>query len=67
MPHDLAIGDVYIPPLLASAITALAMAALTTHLLRARGVMAHFANPALVFLSITVIFTVLLGSTLFPT
>ena len=66
MPHDFVIGDVYLPPLLAAAMVSLVVAALTNRAMRATGLMAYFANPALVFLSLTVIYTVVLGSTLFP-
>lgn len=67
MPHDLFFGDVYIPPLLAAAILALIAASFTSRLMTARGMMAHFANPPLVFLSLAVIFTVIFGSTVFRT
>ena len=66
MPHDLVIGDVYMPPLLAAGIVAMIAASLTGKLMRNTGVMAMFANPALVFFSLTVVYTVVLGSTLFP-
>ena len=66
MPHDLALGDIYLPPLLAAAVLGLLGASLTARLMTARGLLAHFANPPLVFLSITVIYTVIIASTLFP-
>ncbi len=67
MPHDLFFGDVYIPPLLAAAILSLIAASLTTRFMTSRGIMVHFANPPLVFMALSIIFTVLFGSTLFPT
>ncbi len=66
MPHDLYLGDVYFPPLLVAGVVGLLVASLTSHLLHRLGWMTHFANPPLVFFSFTVIYTVLFGSTLFP-
>ena len=67
MPRDLVIGDVYIPPLLAAAVLALVLAAVTKRFMEARGVIHYFANPALVFLSLTTLYTVLLGTFIFRT
>jgi hypothetical protein len=66
MPHDIYIGDVYLPPLLVAAVVAMIVAAYCTHQMRERDVMQHFANPPLVYLSLTTIITVILSSTLFP-
>jgi len=66
MPHDLFIGDVYIPPLLAAAVLAMIAASYGTRVMREQGWMMCFANPPFVFLSITVILTVLFSSTIFP-
>ena len=66
MPHDLFIGDVYIPPLLAAAILALIAASYGTRFMREKDLMQHFANPPLVFISLTVIFTVAFSSSIFP-
>ena len=67
MPHDLYFGDVYIPPLLAAGALALLAASYTSRLMQKYEVMAHFANPPLVFMALSVIYTVIFGSTLFPT
>lgn len=67
MPHDLFIGDVYLPPLLAAAIVALVAATYTVKFMHRRELMTHFANPPLVFIALAVTYTVILGSTLFPT
>ncbi len=67
MPHDFFIGDVYVPPLLVAAMAALLLASPTTRFMRKHGVMDWFANPPLVFMSLVVLYTVILGSTLFPT
>ena len=66
MPHDIFIGDVYFPPLLVAAVLSLVGASLATRIMHARGLMAHFANPPLVFFSLVVLFTVILSFTLFP-
>jgi hypothetical protein len=67
MPSDLVLGDVYLPPLLAAALVALILSSLTTRFLDARGWDAWFSNGPLVFFSLVVIYTVILGSSLFPT
>ncbi len=67
MPSDVVLGDVYFPPLLVAVIVALALSSLTTRYMNARGWNAWFVNAPLVFISLVVIYTVILGSTLFPT
>ena len=67
MPHDLYLGDVYFPPLLVAAALGLIAASLTSRLMTNRGWMAGFANPPLVFIALSVIYTLIFGSTLFPT
>lgn len=67
MPNDIAIGDVYLPPLLVAVIAALVLASLTTRLMNRRGWNSLFVNAPLVFVSLVAIYTVVIGSTLFPT
>ena len=67
MPHDLALGDVYIPPLLAAAVVALITSRYTARFMVTRGIMEHFANPPLVFVALSILYTLLFGATLFPT
>ena len=67
MPSDIVIGEVYIPPLLVAAIAALILTSLTTRFMAKKGADAWFSNAPLVFLSLVTIYTVVLGSTLFPT
>jgi hypothetical protein len=67
MPHDLYFGDVYFPPLLAAAALGLIAASYTSRLMHKHGVMVRFANPPLVFIAFSVIYTVIFGSTIFPT
>lgn len=67
MPSDLVLGDVYLPPLFAAAVVALLLSSLTTRIMAARGWYAWFSSGPLVFISLVVIYTVILGTFLFPT
>lgn len=67
MPADIVIGDVYIAPLFAAAILSLILASLTTRLMTNRGWNVHFSNAPLVYFSLVVTYTVILGTTLIPT
>ena len=67
MPKDLVLGDVYLPPLLVAVIVALVLSSFTTQFMNARGWNTWFANAPLVYISLVCIYTVILGSTLFPT
>lgn len=67
MPQDLVFGDVYLPPLLVAAVLSMAASSLTLGAMRRHGIIEYFANPPLVFIALTVIYTAVLGSTLIPT
>ena len=67
MPSDVVLGDVYFPPLLVAVIMALVLSSLTTKFMNARDWNAWFVNAPLVFISLAIIYTVILGSTVFPT
>ena len=67
MPSDVVLGDVYLPPLLVAVIVALVLSSLTTRYMNVQGWDAWFVNAPLVFISLVIIYTVILGSTLFPT
>jgi hypothetical protein len=67
MPNDIDIMGVYIPPLLAAWVFGLLAATLTAEVLNRNGLAARFSNPPLAFISFVVIYTVLFGSTVFPT
>ena len=67
MPSDVVLGDVYFPPLLVAVIMALVLSSFTTQYMNTRGWNAWFVNAPLVFISLVIIYTVILGSTLFPT
>ena len=62
MPHELAVGGVYFPPLLVAAILATIAAVLTALLLNRIRLSRYFFYPPLVFLALFTIYTVLLGT-----
>ena len=66
IPHEFAIGEVYLPPLLVAAILGLLAALLTARLLNRFRLSNYFFYPPLVFLALTVIYTVLIGGLLMP-
>lgn len=66
IPHEFAIGEVYMPPLLVAGFLGLIAAIVTAHLLTRFRLSRYFFYPPLVFLSLVVIFTVLLGTVLIP-
>jgi hypothetical protein len=62
VPHEFAIGGIYLPPLLiAGALGAIAAGVAATWLNRLR-LSKYFFYPPLVFLALAVIFTVLFGT-----
>ena len=66
IPSELAIGDVYFPPMLIAGLLGAAVAWLTAMLLNRYRLSRFFAYPPLVFLAMTVIFTVGFGTCLIP-
>ena len=67
MPADVDIMGVYLPPLMVAVVLGIFAASLTAHLLNKRGLAAKFSNPPLVFVGLVVIYSLLFGSTVFPT
>ena len=67
MPNDLNLMGVYIPPLLAAWAFGMLAASLTIQALNRQGLAVRFSSPPLTFVSLVVIYTVLFGSTVFPT
>lgn len=67
VPHEFAIGGVYFPPLLLAATLGVLATVLTARLLNRYRLSRHLFYPPLVFLSIIVIYTVLLGTFVVPT
>jgi hypothetical protein len=66
IPHEFVIGEVYLPPLLVAAILGLLAALLTARLLNRFRLSNYVFYPPLVFLALTVIYTVLIGGLLIP-
>ena len=62
MPHELAIAEVYLPPLLIAAILGGIAAVVTTRALNRYRLSHYFFYPPLVQLALAVIFTVFIGS-----
>ena len=62
IPHEFAIGGVYLPPLLIAAILGVALASLSGRLLNRNHWSEHFFYPPLVMLAMMIIYTVLIGT-----
>ena len=62
IPHEFAIGGVYLPPLLVAAVLGTIAAVVTTHLLNRYRLSKYFFYPPLVFLALMIIYTVLIGT-----
>ena len=66
MPHEFAIGGVYMPPLLIAAILGTIAAVVTARLLNRYRLSRYFFYPPLVFLALMIIYTVLIGTLIIP-
>jgi len=66
VPSEFAIGGVYVPPLLVAATLGLLLAVLTARLLDRYRLSRVFFYPPLVFVALTVIYTVLIGTFVVP-
>ena len=62
IPHEFAIGGVYLPPLLIAAIVGVALATFSGRLLNRNHWSEHFFYPPLVMLAMMIIYTVLIGT-----
>ena len=62
IPHEFAIGGVYLPPLLIASIVGVALATLSGHLLNRNHWSEHFFYPPLVMLAMMTFYTVLIGT-----
>lgn len=60
-PRDLAIGDVYLPPILVAVFLGLLATVATVRLLNRYRLSRYLFNPQLVFIAIMAIYTVLIG------
>jgi hypothetical protein len=66
MPHEFAIGGVYMPPLLIAGVLGTIAAAVTARLLNRVRLSRYFFYPPLVFLALMIIYTVLFETHLIP-
>lgn len=66
MPHEFAIGGVYMPPLLIAGVLGTMAAAVTSRLLNRVRLSRYFFYPPLVFLALMIIYTVLFETLLIP-
>lgn len=66
IPSEVDIGGVYLPPLLIAGLLGVVLASLTALLLNRFRLSRFFAYPPLVFLALTVIYTVAVGSFVVP-
>ena len=62
MPHEFAIGEVFMPPLLVASLLGLLAAVVTAHVLNRYRLSRFFFYPPLVFLALMIIYTVLIGT-----
>jgi hypothetical protein len=62
IPHEIAIGGVYLPPMLIAAILGAALAVMTGQLLNRKHWSQYLFYPPLVMLAMTTIYTVLIGT-----
>ena len=62
MPHEFAIGGVYMPPLLIAAILGTIAAVVTARLLNRYRLSRYFFYPPLVFVALAIIYTVFIGT-----
>ena len=66
IPSEFAIGGVYLPPMLIAGIAAVVAAVLTARLLNRWRLSRYLFYPPLVFVALTVIYTVLIGTFVIP-
>jgi hypothetical protein len=66
IPHEFAIGGVYMPPLLIAAIFGTIAAVVTARLLNRYRLSRYFYYPPLVFVALAIIYTVLIGTLIIP-
>ena len=62
IPHEFAIGGVYLPPLLIAAALGVVLSVGTAQVLNRTRLSRFFFYPPLVFLALTVIYTVAIGT-----
>lgn len=62
IPHEIAIGEVFMPPLLVAGSLGLLAALITAQLLNRYRLSRYFFYPPLVLVALTVIYTVIIGT-----
>jgi hypothetical protein len=62
IPHEIALGGVFMPPLLVASILGGIAAVVTAQLLNRYRVSRYFYYPPLVFIALMVIYTVIIGT-----
>lgn len=62
IPHEFAIGGVYLPPMLVAAMLGILAAVVTGYLLDRYRLSKYFYYPPLVSLALTIIYTVFIGT-----
>ena len=66
VPVEIDIGGVYVPPLFIAAVLGMIIAVFTSHWLNRTGLARYLFYPPLVFVALTVINTVLIGTFIIP-
>ncbi len=66
IPHEFFIGGVYLPPLLIAGFLGVVLAAWTAIVLNRYRLSRYFFYPPLVFVALTVIYTVFIGTFIIP-
>jgi hypothetical protein len=66
LPHEFAIGGVYLPPMLIAGLLGTLAAVVTARLLNRYRLSRSFFYPPLVFVALTILFTVLIGTFVIP-
>lgn len=61
-PHEFVIGGVYMPPMLVAAFFGLLAALGSVKLINRFGLAKYFSHPPAVFLSLVVIYTIIIGT-----
>ena len=66
IPHEFALGGVYMPPLFVASLLGLMVAVVVARLLNKYRFSRYFFYPPLVFVALLAIFTVLIGTFILP-
>jgi hypothetical protein len=66
IPHEFAIGEVYLPPMLIAAVLGVLATILSAQVLNRYRLSRYFFYPPLVFLSLMVVYSILIGTFLIP-